>query len=54
MDQTLKHDEEGELQGNIRTCETGPSSERENEAGSDEVELEFILLCTKTWNLAFI
>lgn len=48
----LKHDEEGELEGNLRTCEAGPSSE--HEAGSDEVELEFILLCTKTWNFTFI
>ncbi|KAK9911761.1 hypothetical protein M0R45_035652 [Rubus argutus] len=35
VDQTLKHDEEGELEGNLRTCEAGPSSE--HEAGSDEV-----------------
>ena len=43
---TLQNDEEVEREGNVRTCEAGPSSEPDNEEGSDEVDLEFIWLPT--------
>ncbi|XP_004307023.1 PREDICTED: serine/threonine-protein kinase rio2-like [Fragaria vesca subsp. vesca] len=36
VDQVLQHDEQVELEGNVRTCEGGPSSEPENEDSRNE------------------
>lgn len=49
LDQVLQHDEQVELEGNVRTCEGGPSSEPENEDSRNEVDLEFILLSIMTY-----